>query len=71
MLRPDIKIPSIRILTNLLAREYEIALTAIKEQILARQKISIALDGWTSQNWLAITSVIIYYISRNLTLEKV
>ena len=32
---------------------------------------SIALDGWTSQNRLAITLVILYYILKNWTLEEV
>lgn len=71
MLRPEVKIPSVGTLTNLLAREYEMTLAAIKQQIPIGQKISIALDGWTSQNRLAITSVIMYYISRNWTLEEV
>jgi hypothetical protein len=58
-------------LTNLLAREYEMTLTAIRAGIPVGQKVSIALDGWTSQNRLAIMSVIMYYISPNWTLEEV
>ena len=46
-------------------------IVAIKNQIPGGQKVSIALDGWTSQNRLAITSVILYYISKNWTLEEV
>ena len=71
ILRPDVKIPSVRTLRNLLVKEYEMTLTAIKNQIPVGQKVSIALDGWTSQNRLAITSVILYYISRNWKLEEV
>lgn len=71
MLRPDIRIPSVGTLTNLLSREYEMTLAAIKGQIPLGQKVSIALDGWTSQNRLAITSVIMYYITRNWKLEEV
>ena len=71
MLRPEVKIPSVGTLINLLAREYEMTLAAIKQQIPIGQKISTTLDGWTSQNQLAITSVIMYYISRNWTLEEV
>lgn len=70
-LRSDVKIPSVGTLTNLLAREYEMTLAAIKEQIPTGQKVSIALDGWTSQNRLAITSVIMYFISKNWKLEEV
>ena len=70
-LRPNVKIPSVATLTNLLAKEYEMTVTAIRDQIPVGQKVSIALDGWTSQNRLAITSVIMYYISRNWKLEEV
>ena len=69
-LRPDVQLPSVGTLTNLLAKEYDMTLVAIKDQIPVGQKISIALDGWTSQNRLAITSVIMYYISGNWKLEE-
>jgi hypothetical protein len=71
ILRHDIKLPSISSLTNLLHREYETTLLAIKSQIPKGQKVSLALDGWTSKNNLAITSVIAYYIGRNWSLEEV
>jgi hypothetical protein len=70
-LRNDVKIPSVSKLTCLLRNEYGKTLEAIKGQIPRGQRVSIALDGWTSQNRLAITSVIMYYISRNWTLEEV
>ena len=44
---------------------------AIKNQIPRGHKVSIALDRWTSQNQLAITLVILYYISKNWTLGEV
>jgi len=71
VLRNDIKIPSVSKLTSLLGKEYDKTLEAIKGQIPRGQRVSIALDGWTSKNRLAITSVIMYYISRNWTLEEV
>ena len=71
ILRSDVQIPCVSTLTNLLAREYQMTIVAIKNQIPRGQKVSIALDGWTSQNRLAITSVILYYISKNWTLEEV
>lgn len=70
-LRRDVKLPSVSTLSRILESEYNMTLEAIKSQIPQGQKVSIALDGWTSQNRLAITSVIMYYISRNWTLEEV
>ena len=71
ILRSDVQIPCVSTLINLLAREYQMTIVAIKNQIPRGQKVSIALDGWTSQNRLAITSAILYYISNNWTLEEV
>jgi hypothetical protein len=34
-------------------------------------KVSLALDGWTSRNKLAITSVIADYMDRNWALREV
>jgi len=44
---------------------------AIKKQLPSRNKVSIALDGWTSMNILAITSVIAYYMNQNWDLQEV
>jgi len=41
---------------NLLAKAY----IAIKKQLLLPNKVRLALDGWTSTNKLAITSLIAY-----------
>ena len=71
ILRSDVQILCVSTLTKLLAREYQMTIVAIKNQIPRGQKVSIALDGWTSQNRLAITSAILYYISNNWTLEEV
>ena len=70
-LRHDLKLPSVSMLSRLLESEYDKTIEAIKHQIPLGQRVSIALDGWTSQNRLAITSVIMYYISRNWKLEEV
>jgi len=35
-----------------------------------RNEVSLALDGWTSTNKLAITSVIAYYMDRKLALRE-
>jgi hypothetical protein len=44
---------------------------AIKKQLPSRNKVSIPLDGWTSTNKLAVTSVIAYYLDLNRTLQEV
>jgi len=41
------------------------------KQLPVRMKVSLALDGWTSTNKLAITSVIAYYMDRNWGLRDV
>jgi len=38
---------------------------AIKKLLPTRNKVCLALDGWTSTNKLPITSVIAYYMERN------
>jgi hypothetical protein len=44
---------------------------AIKMQLLSRNKVSLALDGRTPTNTLAITSVIAYYVDRHWALREV
>src|SRR3977135_1901706 len=64
-LRTDIKLPSASNMGNLCSREYGLTLAAIKRQLPDQNKVSLALDGWTSCNRLAIESVIGYYIDRD------
>jgi hypothetical protein len=44
---------------------------AIKKQMASRNKVSLALDGWTSTNKLAIKSVIANWMDRNWALGEV
>jgi hypothetical protein len=44
---------------------------AIKKQLPVQNKVSLALDGLTSTNKLAITSVIAYYMDQNWALREV
>jgi hypothetical protein len=44
---------------------------AINKQLPIRNKASLALDGWTSRNKLAITSVIDDYMDQNWALREV
>jgi chaperone required for assembly of F1-ATPase len=49
-------------LSNICRTEYTLTVDAIKKQLPSTNKVSLALDGWTSTNKLAITSVIAYYM---------
>jgi hypothetical protein len=46
-------------------------MAAIKKQLPIRNKVSLALDGWTATNKLAIMSVIAYYMDQNWALRDV
>jgi len=63
--RDDLVLPSATTLSNICWREYALTVDAIKKQLPIRNKVSLALDGWTSTNKLAITSVIAYYMDRH------
>jgi hypothetical protein len=71
MLRPDISIPSVSKFRRLLKSEYDITVQSIRRAIPKDQKVSLALDGWTSSNKLAVVSVIMYYISPDWSLKEV
>lgn len=70
-LKPGVSLPSVSTLRRLLATEYETTVKAIRDGIPEGQKVALALDGWTSGNKLAISSVIMYYISKNWELKEV
>jgi len=70
-LRDDLALLSATTLSNICRREYALTVDAIKKQLPVRNKVSLALDGWTSTNKLAITSVIAYYMYRNWALGEV
>jgi len=44
---------------------------AIKKQLPTRNKVSLALDRWTSTNKLAITSVVTNDMDRNCAMREV
>jgi len=70
-LRSDLVLPLASTLSNICRREYTLTVGAIKKQLPSTNKVSLALDGWTSTNKLAITSVIAYYMDRNWALQEV
>jgi len=70
-LREDLVLPSTTTLSNIWWGEYALTVDGIKKQWPIRNKLSLALDGWTSTNKLALTSVIGYYMDRNRALREV
>jgi len=64
-------LPSSTTLSNIRRREYALTVDAIKKQLPSQNKVSSALDGWTSTNKLALTSVIAFYMDRNRALREV
>jgi len=49
-------------LSKVCQREYAPTVDAIKKQLPSQNKVSSALDGWTSTNKLGITSVFPYFM---------
>jgi len=70
-LRSELVLPSASTLSNICRKEYTLTVDAIKKEVPSTNKVSLALDGWTSTNELAITSVIAYYRDRNWALREV
>ena len=71
MLLDELLLPSTTTLSNICRREYALGVDAIRKQLLSRNEVSLALDGWTSTNKLTITSVIPYCMDWNLALHEV
>jgi len=71
VLRSELVLPSASTLSNICWREYSLTVDAIKKQLPTRNKVSLALDRWTSTNKLAILSVIAYYMDRNWAMQEV
>jgi len=70
-LHDDLLLPSAATLSNICCAEYALTVDAIKKQLPSQNKVSLALDGWTSTNKLAITLVIVYYMDRKWALREV
>jgi len=70
-LHDDLVLPSATTLSIICQREYALTVDAIKKHLPVRNKVSLALDGWTSTNKLPITSVIAYYMDQNWALHEV
>jgi hypothetical protein len=70
-LRDDLVLLSATNLSNICLREYVLTVDAIKKQLPSQNKVSLALDGWTSTNKIAITSVIAYYMDCNWASREV
>jgi hypothetical protein len=70
-LQSELVLPSASTLSNICQREYTLTVDATKKQLRSRNKVSLPLDGWTSMNELAITSIIAYHMDRNWALREV
>jgi len=70
-LRSELVLPSVSTLRNICQRECTMTVDAIKQQLPSRNKVSFALDRWTSTNKSAIMSVVSYYMDRNSALREV
>jgi hypothetical protein len=57
-LQSDLVLLSASTLSNNCQRQYTLTVDAIKKQLPSRNKVSLALDRWTTMNKLAIMSVI-------------
>ena len=64
-LRDNLVLASATTHSNICWREYALTVDAIKKQLPIRNKVSLALDGWTSTNKQALMSVIACYMDRN------
>jgi len=70
-LRSELVLPSASTLSNICCREHPLTVDAIKKQLPSGNKVSLALDGWTSTNKLAIRSVIACNMDQNCALREV
>jgi len=70
-LRSELVLLSASTLSNFCRREYTLTVDPIKKQLPSTNTISLALDGLTSTNKLAVTSVIANYMDHNWALRKV
>jgi len=70
-LRDELVLPSASTHSNIRRREYAQSMDAIKKRLQSQDQVSLALDGWTSTNKLAIMSVIGYYMDRNWAFDEV
>jgi hypothetical protein len=69
-LHDDLVLPSAMTLSKICQREYALTMHAIKKQLLLRNKVSLALDRWTSMNKLVVMLVIAYNMDRNWALRE-
>jgi len=59
---------SARTIIKTCRRDFALSVDASRKQLSSWNQVSLALDGWTSTNKLAITPVIPYYIDQNWAL---
>ena len=64
-LRSELVLLSASTLRNICQTEYTLTVDAIKKQLPSRNKVTLALDGWTLTNKLAITLVVANYMDQS------
>jgi len=65
VIRCELALSCARTISNICCTKYSLAVDAIKKQLPARNKVSIALAAWTSMNTLGIILVIAYNMEHN------
>jgi len=70
-LHDDLVLPSATTLSYACGRDHALSVDAIWKSLQSQKDVSLALDGWTSPNKLAITSVMAHYVEQNLALHQV
>jgi len=71
LLYRELVLPSASTLSNFWWTDYTLTVDAIEDYLRSRHTVSLALDGSTSMNKLAITWVIAYYMDRCSALGQV
>jgi len=70
-LHDNLVLPFTTTLSIICRREYALTVDAINKQLPLRNKLSLALDRWTSTNKLVKTSAIAYFMDQNFASREV
>jgi hypothetical protein len=66
----DLVLTSATTISNICESDFVLTVDAIWKQLPLKNQRGLALNGWTSMNKLAITSVIAYCMDRNRALRE-
>jgi hypothetical protein len=68
--RPNLTIPGRTKLRALLDARHDKVVQGIKESLPPKQKVSLAIDGWTSPNRKGFLGVIAYWVTEEMQLKE-